>query len=173
MSDVELVATRGIPASGKSTWAGEWVAENPAGRARISRDGARTMMHGGWLGTEEQERQVTIVTHGAILDLLRAGVSVVCDDTSLDDAHLTALWDIADRAGAPLRVVDFTAVPLELCLRRDEARTGADRVGDVVITGMWAVYVEGRPSPLPLPPLVQATVETPHGWLVPAQGGTR
>lgn len=154
MSDLVLVATRGLPASGKSTWARRWVEVAPADRARINRDDARAMLHGGWLGTREQERQVTIMCHGAVLDLLRAGVSVVVDDTNLDDDDLAGLWDIADRVGARFRVADFSGVRFETCVARDAGRAGPARVGQSVIYRMYERFVQGRPRPLAVPVLV-------------------
>ena len=39
-----LHLTRGIPGSGKSTFAKQWVQEDPEGRVRINRDDLRGMM---------------------------------------------------------------------------------------------------------------------------------
>jgi hypothetical protein len=58
-----LIITRGHPASGKSTRAIAWVAERPERRARVNRDCLRAMMHGGRLGTAEQEAMVTAAQH--------------------------------------------------------------------------------------------------------------
>ncbi|MFC0504144.1 AAA family ATPase [Micromonospora costi] len=148
---LELLATRGLPGSGKTFFSAGWVAEDPAGRARVSRDDTRKMLHGGWLGTARQERQVTVVTHGAILDLLRLGVSVIEDSTNLVDEHLFGLWDIAQRAGARFRVVDLTHVPFEVCVDRDARREGPARLGRAKIHAMFERHMQGRPRPLPLP----------------------
>lgn len=148
---LELLATRGLPGCGKTTFAAGWVAEDPAARARISRDDTRAMLHGGWMGTAWQERQVTVVTHGAILDLLRLGVSVIEDSTNLVDDHLMSLWDIAERAGARFRVVDMTDVPFEVCVARDALREGPARLGRAKILRMFERHLQGRPRPLPLP----------------------
>ncbi|WP_165947284.1 AAA family ATPase [Micromonospora sp. 15K316] len=157
---LELLATRGLPASGKTRFARGWVAEDPSARARVSRDDTRAMLHGGWLGTSWQERQVTVVTHGAILDLLRQGVSVVEDGTNLADKHLVALWDIAERTGAAFRVVDLTDVPFEVCVARDAVRPRSTRVGRESMLRMFERHLQGRPRPLPLPPLVRSALET-------------
>ena len=42
----ELVVTRGLPASGKTTWAQAWVADDPTRYARVSRDDLRAMLFG-------------------------------------------------------------------------------------------------------------------------------
>ena len=59
-----LHITRGLPASGKSTWAREWVAEDPASRAEVNRDQLRLMMHGGFVNAE---MQITAARDGAVL----------------------------------------------------------------------------------------------------------
>ena len=40
-----LVITRGLPASGKTTKAREWVAADPVRRARVNRDDVRAQLH--------------------------------------------------------------------------------------------------------------------------------
>lgn len=37
----KIIVTRGLPASGKSTWAKAWVAADPANRVRVNRDAIR------------------------------------------------------------------------------------------------------------------------------------
>lgn len=139
-----LVVTLGLPGSGKSTRARRWVAAAPDRRCRVNRDDTRAMMHGGRLGTDVQEQQVTVATHAAILALLRAGWDVVCDDTNLDPARLPSLLEVAEQAGATVEIWDLRDVPVEECLRRNRLRHGSARVPDVVITGMYADYIEGR-----------------------------
>ena len=39
----KLIITRGLPASGKSTWAKQWVLEDPEHRVRINQDDIRLM----------------------------------------------------------------------------------------------------------------------------------
>ena len=40
---ITLLLTRGLPASGKTTFARAWVAESPTDRARINRDDLRNV----------------------------------------------------------------------------------------------------------------------------------
>ncbi|MFB6398319.1 AAA family ATPase [Polymorphospora lycopeni] len=135
-----LTITIGLPGSGKTTLARRWVDENPAARARVNRDDTRAMLHGGRLGTREQEEQVTIVCHGAIRGLLRSGLDVICDDTNLSQRSMQQLRRIADQAGARFKVVDLTGVPIDVCIARDAQRTGPARVGEAVIRRMYAQY---------------------------------
>jgi predicted kinase len=146
-----LTITRGLPGSGKTTFARAWVAENPARRARCNRDDFRAQLHDGPLMSGATEIQVTAAQHAAIRALLERGVDVICDDTNLPTRLARELRRLATLAGAGFAVVDMTDVPLAECLRRNDLRTGPGRVPDDAIIRMHERYVAGRPYPLPLP----------------------
>lgn len=146
-----LTITRGLPGSGKTTWAKEQL-----GAARVNRDELRRMMRGGPVGENRAERQVTLVQHAAVDALLRADVNVICDDTNLRAGTIREYARIARDCAAEFRVRDFTDVPLEVCIERDAGRPEADRVGEDVIRGMWQRYFAGRTVPLPIPGLPAA-----------------
>lgn len=151
-----LTATRGLPASGKTTWALEQLAAVEAGQlARLNRDALRLQLHNQALHTPLSEHQVTLVQHAGIEVLLLAGVSVIVDDTNLRARHLRRLAEIAWRVGAEFVVRDFD-VPLEECLRRDRARSHP--VGEAVIRGMHDRYLAGHGQPLPVPVRVDVPV---------------
>lgn len=154
----ELIITRGLPGSGKSTWARQWVTEDPAHRAEVNRDLLRIMLHGGYA---DAETQVTAASHASIAALLSAGVSVVCSDTNLPQRHARDLARIAARAKADLDVRDLTDVPLETCLARNAARADKEPVPEGVIREMHARYVAGRKYPLPWPEEPQDTASPP------------
>ena len=40
----KIIVLQGIPASGKSTWARQWVSEDPEHRVRFNRDDIRNML---------------------------------------------------------------------------------------------------------------------------------
>lgn len=141
-----LTITRGLPGSGKTTWA-----RAQRGAVRVNRDDLRRMLHGGPRGTGRAERQVTIAQHAAIRALLADGVDVVCDDTNLRGRTVRALVELAATSGARLRVRDFTDVALDECVRRDATRVEGERVGEAAIRSMWERYLAGRPLPLPVP----------------------
>lgn len=140
----ELIVTRGLPASGKTTRAVAWVAENPAGRARVNRDSLRTMLHGGYLGTESQETVTSMVQRIAVSSLLHCGASVIVDDTNLPDTVVADWRRLAGEQGARFEVWDFTHVPVDECVRRDGMREGATRVGEHVIRGMHERHLAER-----------------------------
>ena len=145
-----LTITRGLPASGKTTWAKE-----QAHLTRVNRDDLRRMLHGGRVEAEEPrgraEKQVTVAHHAAVEALLRAGAHVVCDDTNLRGRVVREFAELASRCGASFTVRDFTDVPVEECVRRDALRTGDAQVGEETIRSMHQRYLAGRTLPLPLP----------------------
>lgn len=123
-----LVLTRGLPASGKSTWAKKWVAEDQENRTRINRDDLRFMTYGSyWFGTGEaafkMENAITAIQHGAIRAALRSRRSVVVDDTNLNPKFLESLLDIAREFNGRVQVrfQDF-AVDIDELIRRDAKR---------------------------------------------------
>ena len=89
-----LVITRGLPGSGKSTWARQWVSQDPAHRAEVNRDSLRLMMHGGYadgkwadqasipadrtrFGAEHQHRFPGNAVNGHVDPLLGAAVHLL------------------------------------------------------------------------------------------------
>ncbi|WP_433364307.1 AAA family ATPase [Streptosporangium sp. CA-115845] len=145
----ELLITRGLPGCGKTYYASAWVAEDPGRRARVNRDDLRSMIHdGAWIKGVTEPR-ILVARDALVSALLKRGVSVVVDDTNLPQRTVRDLAKLAKRAGAELRVVDFTHVPVETCIERDAKRDRA--VGEDVIRGMHLRYLRGRDLPLPLP----------------------
>lgn len=146
-----LVITRGLPASGKSKRAKTWVAEDVVRRARVNRDDVRRMLHGGRLGTKEQEMMVNKVRDAAVARLLKGGISVVCDDTNLQQRWARELRRLAVLHGAEFEVWDLTDVPLDVCIDRDSKRSGDEVVGKDAIRDMHKRFLAGKPYPLPFP----------------------
>ncbi|MFR9779664.1 AAA family ATPase [Micromonospora sp. MS34] len=142
-----LIATRGLPASGKTTFARRL----QPGVVRVNRDDLRRMMHGERLFTQWAEGQVTRAQRAQVEALLAARVSVCVDDTNLRSRTLRDWAELAERFGAAFEVHDFTDVPLEECLRRDAGRPEEDRVGEAAIRRLHERYLANRPLPLPLP----------------------
>jgi predicted kinase len=142
-----LIITRGLPASGKTTFARKL----QPGVVRVNRDDLRRMLHGARLFTQWAEGQVTTVQRAQVEALLRARADVIVDDTNLRARTVRDWAELAARFDAGFEVHDFTDVPLEECLRRDADRPEEDRVGEDVIRRLHERYLAGRSLPLPIP----------------------
>ncbi|WP_284984281.1 AAA family ATPase [Arthrobacter sp. efr-133-TYG-118] len=146
----ELVITRGLPGSGKTTWAEQWVQEAPATRRRVNRDSLRRMIHiNAQSATQDTENVITKTASDLVRAFLRNGLDVVVDDTNLRQRTARNWATLAAITGAELVVKDFTDVPLETCLTRNEARTGDGRIPSGVIETMHAKYIANGPLPHP------------------------
>ena len=142
-----LLITRGLPASGKTTFARKLQPRV----VRVNRDDLRRMLHGERLYTQWAEGQVTHAQRAMVEALLRAHADVIVDDTNLRNKTVRDWAELAARLGAQFEVHDFTDVPLEECIRRDVSRPESDRVGEEAIRRMHARYLAGRNLPLPVP----------------------
>lgn len=142
-----LILTRGLPASGKTTFARKL----QPGVVRVNRDDLRRMLHGSRLFTQWAEGQVTAVQRAQVEALLRARVDTCIDDTNLRSRTVRDWAELGARFGATLEVHDFTDVPVDECVRRDADRSEDDRVGEEAIRRMHQRYLAGRNLPLPVP----------------------
>lgn len=147
-----LIALRGLPGSGKSTYADAWREQDPASRVVVNRDDIRAMLFGAEYGTpdNESEKLVTRVQREAITGALKAGNDVVVDDTNLRLRTLRDLRRIAILAGADFSVDDECATAdLEVCLERNARRTDKKPVPQRVIITMHDKFVKNGLPDLP------------------------
>jgi predicted kinase len=104
----KLILTRGVPASGKSTWAKAWVEEDPLNRVRVNRDNLRwTLGVKGGVGDQWQEEEVTHWQNQMITRYLSQGKDVVVDNTNLRARHVKELIKLGQKWGAEVEFKDF------------------------------------------------------------------
>lgn len=138
---LEFVITRGLPGSGKSTWARSWVAADRPNRVCVEREHLRAMIDGGVFIQDVTEPRIVAARDALIHGLLTFGVSVVCSDTNLQSQTVRDLADMGRRHRAQVRIEDFRLVPLSTCIRRDAERADGDRIGETVIRKLHDQYL--------------------------------
>jgi len=161
----ELILTRGIPASKKTTWAKAWVAESPEARVRVNRDDLRLMLHGVGHGlTWAQEQNITAVQQQIVKSALAGGKDVVVDDTNLRAKFAREWYAYSDN----VRFVDFPT-DLASAIERDAARDKP--VGEAVVRSFWDRYTRNGelvPPPKRPEPTVDGTLYVPDWNLTQA-----
>lgn len=164
-----LFITRGLPASGKTHWALAMVEASPGEMVRVNRDELRRgMLRADYhQPCSAEEAAVTIAQKAMVEALLLKSRSVIVDDTNLRARYVRDWLELARKTLAAAIVVDFTGVPLDVCLARDLKRDGKAYVGAEVIRGMHARFLASlNGAPLPIPELSPLGVD-PYAGVVP------
>lgn len=135
-----LVILRGLPASGKSTYAEELVILEER-TARVNKDKIREMAACMTKSDKKRrdwswERQFQEIEFQAARIFLRDGFNVVVDDTNLKDSMIEKWKELARDEHADFEVKSFLDVPIEECIKRDAQRP--EPVGKAVIYGLAA-----------------------------------
>lgn len=117
---LEILLTKGIPASGKSTFARELVAKG--GWIQSNKDELREMLHiSKWSKTNE--KFVLSVRDYIVEEALKDGKNVVISDTNLDPAHFKRMCQIAQQFDKDITVWEkYFPIELEEAIKRNEKR---------------------------------------------------
>lgn len=145
----KILVLKGLPASGKSTFAKELINNNPGIWKRINKDDLRSMIDNGkW--SKSNENFIKKVRDTIVEEALINGFSVIVDDTNLDDSHLKRMKLIANGfkpkssniKTVEVEIIDFTDVSVETCLERDRKRNPS--VGKDVIMRMYNQFLKPK-----------------------------
>jgi predicted kinase len=138
-----VIILKGLPACGKTTWAKEQVDRYPGKYKRISKDDLRAMLDNKkW--SKGNEKFILATRDSLILLALQEGYHVLVDDTNLHNKHEQAIRELV-KGLAIVEIKDFTDVPLETCIERDQKRP--DYVGEQVIRKMHRDFLQ-PPRPI-------------------------
>ena len=145
MKKQKIILTRGLPASGKSTWSMDQVAKSNGKIKRVNKDLLRDMIDAGiWSKTNEQ--QILAARDALVNTFLGMHVeTVIVDDTNFEGKHFAAMEDIAEQfktfADREISVEykDFLDASLDECIERDSKRIKP--VGQKVIREMHQRYI--------------------------------
>jgi predicted kinase len=138
---LKLILTKGLPASGKTTWAQEYIKKHPE-TANLCKDDLRLQLG----GTNKREKRVVKVRDLLTEYYFTQAYSVIWSDTNLNPVHLIRATELALQHQAQLVIQDFTKVELAECIRRDLVRPNS--VGQQAIEEMYYDYLY-QPEPAP------------------------
>lgn len=162
----QVIILQGLPASGKSTWAREHVAQHPNRYKRINKDELRTMLDAGKFSSGNEDF-VLAARDALILLALREGKHVIVDDTNLHPKHETQIRSLVSShnkaTGDSVSVsVKFFPINLEDAIRRDLQRPQS--VGERVIRKMYDEFLK------PKSVLLAQDQSLPHAIIVDIDG---
>lgn len=139
----KIILLRGLPASGKSTWAKEMIKKNPGTFKRINKDDLRAMLDNShW--SRDNEKFVIKMRDICIAEALNAGKHVIVDDTNLHAKHEIRMQEIAKAHNAQVEV-KFFDVGVDDCIARDLKRPVS--VGADVIRKMHKDFLLPKTAP--------------------------
>lgn len=144
----KIILCRGIQGSGKTTWAKQWVVEDPEHRVRFSNDDIRNMLGTYWV--PRREPIVFSLKRHFVLQAMFFGYNIVIDNMNLNDMEISFFKDIVEKHNNPENIIpdmvqsyyvlefkDFLT-PLEECIERDSKRPNP--IGAEVITDTYNKY---------------------------------
>jgi len=132
----EVIVLCGIPSSGKSTWAKQYIKDNP-GWKRINKDELREMLDASeW--SDKNEKFVIQVRDALILKALADGYNVIVDDANIHQKHEIRIKQIT--AGKATVSTKVFPIDLDEAIKRDSNRD--KKVGQDVIKRMYRQYVD-------------------------------
>jgi predicted kinase len=115
----KLIVLQGIPASGKSFWAKQYVLESPLTRVRINRDDIRNMLGKYWVTSRED--LVTSIEFISVKEALSFDYDVVVDSTNLNKNSINRWKMLAEDENAEIEFKPFY-ISLEEAIIRDSKR---------------------------------------------------
>ena len=143
----KVIILQGIQGSGKTTWAKNWVKEDPEHRVRFNQDDIRNMFGVYWV--HSREPLVKSMHNRFINRAMLEGYDIVLDNMNLNQNTLNEIKEIVEEFNKwiSLSPVDlhydikyqtFFDTPLEECIARDSKRENP--IGENVIRNTYNKY---------------------------------
>lgn len=146
---MKVIICRGIPASGKSTWAKQWVSQSPKNRIRINYDDMRMMFGEYWVPYREHFPFLKDIRNSILRDAILNDFDIVIDNMNLNSKEINDIryqvqeicYERSCKEGKNIKYdfefVDFKT-PLEECIERDSKRPIP--IGRETITNIYNKY---------------------------------
>jgi len=133
LKPVNVYILRGIPASGKSTWAKEMVRKGKGKVKRVNRDDLRSMIDDS-VFSRKSESHINALRNIVISYYIEAGCDVIVDDTNVKTSYVKDLVEYVERLRPNANVVvKLFNTPLDVCLERNAKRTGRAKVPEDIV----------------------------------------
>lgn len=151
MSKLKVIMTYGLSGSGKTTWADEWIKENP-NTVKVCKDDIRYSMGADYgKNIKVKESKVIEKRNELIMDALKKRKNVIVADTNLIGKvnhieNVKALVFPKYRNEYDFEIKDFTDVPVDVCIERCANRPeGRD---------FWKKVIMGQKNQFLKPPII-------------------
>lgn len=132
----KIIVLQGLPGSGKSTWAKQYIKDN-ANTKIVCKDDLRAMLDNGKY-SKSNEKFVLKIRDAIILTAVEEGKDVIVADTNLSDKHFKHITKLV-RGKATVEIKSFLDVPIETCIKQDLQRSNS--VGKDVILKQYYDFV--------------------------------
>ena len=139
----KILILRGLPASGKSTYARSLLTQNPHIWKRLNKDELRAMLDNS-VHSSSNEKFVVRVRDFMLVEALKEGKNVIIDDTNLSEKTVERIKQVVQKymkdSGETVDIeIKDMETSLEECLERDKKRE--KKVGENVIMKMYKQHI--------------------------------
>lgn len=136
----KIILCRGIQGSDKTTWAKQWVLEDPEHRVRFNNDDIRNMLGKYWVPS--REHLVSDIKKDFIVSAMEFGYDIVVDNMNFNPKEIEYYENLVDSTLGymncySIEYKDFF-IPLEVCIERDSKRENP--IGEEVIRKTYERY---------------------------------
>jgi len=144
MNTQKIVFCRGLPGSGKSTWAKDFVSKN-SNWVRTNMDDIREKYYPNTKFSKEREVSVISIEDNEIIIALNDGKNIVNDNTNFNSVHRERILKIAKSLNINVvwEIKEFNTNLAE-CIRRNSKRDNPIPLN--AIMRMWSKYL--KPTPI-------------------------
>jgi predicted kinase len=162
----KVIITKGLPASGKSTWSKEMLRKTPGMYKRINKDDLRMLLDNSHF-SNGNEKFIIRVRDWLIQEALKDGKHVIVDDTNLHPKHEARIREIVSEFNKTFQdnvevEVKWFEISVEEAIRRDLNRPVS--VGERVIRQQYEQFLRPKTEP------IQQDASLPKAVLVDIDG---